>query len=60
MTPSSLVLGFTKEELTAKPFVDFVHPEDVDATLAAVADLESGRVVNDFENRFRTKSGEWR
>jgi PAS domain S-box-containing protein len=54
------VLGFTKEELTAKPFVDFVHPEDVDATLAAVADLESGRVVNDFENRFRTKSGEWR
>ena len=26
-------LGFTKPELTAIPFVDFVHPEDVDATL---------------------------
>lgn len=54
------VLGFTKEELMAEPFVDFVHPEDVDATLDAIRTLEHREVVNDFENRFRTKSGEWR
>ena len=54
------VLGYSKEELMAKPFVDFVHPEDVDATLDAIRTLEHGEVVNDFENRFRTKSGEWR
>lgn len=54
------VLGFTKQELMAKPFVDFVHPEDVNPTLAAIRALEHREVVNDFENRFRTKSGEWR
>ena len=54
------VLGYSKEELLAIPFVDFVHPEDVDATLDAIRTLEDGEVVNDFENRFRTKSGEWR
>ncbi len=54
------VLGFSKEELMATPFVDFVHPEDVDSTLEAIRQLEHREVVNDFENRFRTKSGEWR
>ncbi|HEX9247772.1 MAG TPA: PAS domain-containing protein, partial [bacterium] len=27
-------LGFTREELTAKPFVEFVHPDDRAATVA--------------------------
>ena len=53
-------LGYSKDELRAIPFVDFVHPEDVDSTLAAIAQLEHGEVVTDFENRFRTRSGEWR
>ncbi len=54
------VLGYSKAELMAIPFVDFVHPEDVDATLHAIRQLEHGEVVTDFENRFLSKAGEWR
>lgn len=51
-------LGWTPEELMAKPFIEFVHPEDRAPTVVAAA--ESG--VSDlqhFENRYRAKSGEW-
>jgi diguanylate cyclase (GGDEF)-like protein/PAS domain S-box-containing protein len=52
-------LGWTPEELMAKPFIEFVHPEDREPTV--VADTESRTSdVTQFENRYRTKSGEWR
>lgn len=35
-------LGFTIEELKAKPFIEFVHPEDRDATIAEAPQLMSG------------------
>lgn len=54
------VLGFTEDELVSVPFLDFVHPDDVAATLAAMDDLSESRPVISFENRYRTKSGDFR
>jgi rsbT co-antagonist protein RsbR len=56
----SQVLGFTEDELRAGPFIDFVHPEDRDATLAAAAQLATGRDVISFANRYLTRSGDYR
>jgi PAS domain S-box-containing protein len=53
-------LGFSPAELKAKPFVDFVHPDDRAATLAASAKLTSGGDVGFFENRYVCKDGSYR
>ena len=54
------VLGYTREELMAKRFLDFVHPDDVDRTLEAVSRLASQQKVSVFENRYRCKDGSYR
>ena len=54
-------LGFTSEELLAHPFTDFVHPDDLEPTLAAIVEqTEEGRDVLNFQNRYRTKDGSYR
>jgi len=50
-------LGFTEEELRSRPFIDFVHPDDVVATAEAVANLGSGHQVVGFTNRYRHVDG---
>ncbi len=53
--------GFTKEELLAKPFLDFVHPDDRTATLAATTQLStSGVEIVSFENRYLCKDGSYK
>lgn len=54
------VLGYTPEELRARPFLDLVHPEDVASTLAEASRLirDSATTVN-FEARFRARDGEY-
>ncbi|HYU59789.1 MAG TPA: EAL domain-containing protein [Solirubrobacterales bacterium] len=55
------VLGWSREELMQRPFIDFVHPDDVARTAreALKVDLPDYQLVN-FENRYRTKDGHWR
>jgi PAS domain S-box-containing protein len=50
-------LGWSEEELLARPFVDFVHPEDRERTLRAVERLSRGEEVLDFENRYLMSGG---
>ncbi|NNE35231.1 MAG: PAS domain S-box protein, partial [Rhodothermales bacterium] len=54
------VLGYTQEELLSKSFLEFVHPEDVDSTLAEVVRLAEGQPVVDFENRYLAEDGNYR
>ncbi|MBF0558070.1 MAG: PAS domain-containing protein [Nitrospirae bacterium] len=58
MNPACLrVLGYSEEELLSKPFVDFVHPEDRQATLDEMArQIQRGYSLN-FENRYVCKDG---
>lgn len=51
-------LGWTPEEMMAKPFIEFVHPEDRAPTAAAAAESQVSDLTH-FENRYRAKSGEW-
>ena len=55
------LLGWSREELMSRPFIEFVHPDDVERTLTEVGrTTETDRELVDFENRFRTKEGEHR
>ena len=52
------LLGWTPEELTSRPYVEFLHPDDLEATLAAwEAALDAGLRTTNFENRYRAKDG---
>ncbi len=53
-------LGFSIEELKAKPFIDFVHPEDRDATIAEAQRLMRGAETVSFQNRYACKDGTYR
>ena len=53
-------LGYTSEELLAKRFLEFVHPDDMDSTLKALSSLASRQKVFYFENRYRCKDGTYR
>ena len=53
-------LGWTIEDLTTKPFLEFVHPDDHEGTLAAVEQLATGQALVGFENRYRCSDGSFR
>ena len=54
------VLGWTRDELLERPFLEFVHPEDCARTVAELGRLASGSRTLHFENRYRCEDGSWR
>ncbi|QIR36460.1 PAS domain S-box protein [Tolypothrix sp. PCC 7910] len=54
------ILGYSKAELLASPFLDFVHPDDHSVTLAEMEKLKTGAPTLNFENRYRTKDSCYR
>ncbi len=55
------VLGFTTAELMARPFFEFIHPDDLESTQTAVQrGLSEGWATANFENRYRCKDGSYR
>jgi diguanylate cyclase (GGDEF)-like protein/PAS domain S-box-containing protein len=53
-------LGFTKEELLSKPYIEFIHPQDRAATIAEAQKLTSGVETIAFENRYLCKDGSYK
>lgn len=53
-------LGYSVGELTSRPFIEFVHPDDRAATLAEVQKVTTGENTISFENRYRARDGSWR
>jgi PAS domain S-box-containing protein len=52
------VLGYSPEELVGRPFLDFVHPDDREKTIAAAREMQE-RTLQKFKNRYRHKNGSW-
>jgi two-component system, sensor histidine kinase and response regulator len=51
-------LGYSEGELLSRPYMDFVHPEDREATVAEVRkQIDRGEDVIYFENRYLHKDG---
>jgi PAS domain S-box-containing protein len=54
------VLGYTTDELRAKPVLEFVHPDDRTATIRDSEKLAKGQNTICFENRYQCKDGSYR
>ena len=50
-------LGYSSQELTERPFIDFVHPEDKEVTSREAQRLVDGGETISFENRYICKDG---
>jgi len=53
-------LGFTRAELTSRPFIEFVHPDDRERTLKQNAQVRAGGQALAFENRYLCRDGSYR
>ena len=53
-------LGYTREELTSRRFIEFVHPDDRERTINQNAEVRRGGKALSFENRYRCKDGSYR
>jgi diguanylate cyclase (GGDEF)-like protein/PAS domain S-box-containing protein len=54
------LLGWTKAEAMAKPFIEFVHPDDRARTEAHAKRVAETDQTTSFTNRYRTKDGDYR
>ncbi|WP_404480377.1 PAS domain S-box protein [Novosphingobium sp. BL-52-GroH] len=54
------LLGWHEGEMLGRRIASFVHPDDREATAAEVAKLSTGVRTIAFENRYRTKEGDYR
>ena len=54
------ILGYPTHEVLGKSFSDFLHPEDIAATVAEVQLHNTGHNTKGFENRYRCMDGSYR
>jgi len=53
-------LGWSAEELMARPLIEFVHPDDREATLAGREGLKANQPLIGLNNRYVCKDGSYR
>ena len=53
-------LGYTRDELLARPYTQFIHPDDRGKTVARADGLAKGENIVSFENRYICKDGSYR
>jgi PAS domain S-box-containing protein len=53
-------LGYSLQELQSRPFLEWVHPDDLPATQAAMQQLIEEKRLDHFVNRYRTQDGSYR
>ena len=53
-------LGWSPEELTSRPFVDFVHPDDRALTIEALQDVVETGEGSNIVNRYQRRDGAYR
>jgi PAS domain S-box-containing protein len=53
-------LGYSRDELLSRPYLEFVHPDDRNLTTNEKDKLSVGGQVINFENRYRAKDGTYR
>lgn len=55
------LLGYSEEELTNTPFINFLHPSDLNRSVNEYNETITGeRQAKNFINRYKTKSGTYR
>jgi PAS domain S-box-containing protein len=53
-------LGWSLQELYARPLADFVHPDDRDRWASEIATVAGGQDAVSFRNRYRHRDGSYR
>jgi len=53
----SKLFGYQESDLLNKKFLEFIHPEDLDATIKEIDKLKKGITTLNFSNRYRKNDG---
>lgn len=54
------VLGYNTDDVFNQKHTSYVHPDDLEMTLEALARIENQLSIGSFVNRFRSKDGEYK
>jgi len=54
------ILGYQISELENTPFLNFVHPDDIESTQQQIKLINDHTPISEFINRYRTKDGDYR
>lgn len=52
------LLGWSENELMSTKYLDFIHPDDLEKTKKAIDNLLAGHRLNNFTNRYITKTND--